>query len=790
MSSLCDQTRKLPKDLFKQVEQVYGDHFPLEVRFELAHWIEREFAHPIEVKQEDIDSQKLAAQTAQQLLVQLDIKADSIPSDPDKFLQKQKLNEISNSLKTRYNGNPVGLYMKVHQCLQQELAINTQFSLGSNNPVEQSLEQQIRQKLSHLKPKVTETGSKLERCKHEQEAVTMEIYTFKENDAKYEQLKQQNGEAHAEVKKWKVSRDKMEVGIKQKFNRLSSLRTDLVRDLVSNFHEVKEVQAQVLDKELINWKREQQLAGNGLNMTLSLESLQEWCEGLANIIWTMRQQIKQLELLNAQIADPATEANLLPELLSGITDLLSNLVTGTFIIEKQPPQVMKTNTRFTATVRLLVGGQLNVHMASPSVSVSIISENQANQLLKTPAQSTKRREDYSSGEILNGQGNMEFHATTRQVSVTFRNLQLKRIKRTEKKGTESVMEEKFSVLFWTEFQIGELKFQVWTLSLPVVVIVHGNQEPQALATITWDNAFAEWGRPPFRVPDKVSWAKMASALNMKWTSACGTNRSLTEENLYYLACKVFRNPNLHPDDFKNLVISWGQFCREPLPDRNFTFWEWFYRVMNLTANHMRGPWSDGYIMAFVSKNRAEELLTACVGGTFLLRFSDSELGGVTIAYVRQDQRGAKSVFMVAPFTTKDLSQRSVADVIFDLQELTYLYPEIPKEHFRKFSASAAQNKESQTASGYVPHSLKIHAPVPNQEVPGELHYNPAMYPNSPYQGESWTPHDTSFGYSQDGEMGDDPSMASFDPSTININEILGIASSMYTGNQTGSMDIN
>ena len=93
---------------------------------------------------------------------------------------------------------------------------------------------------------------------------------------------------------------------------------------------------------------------------------------------------------------------------------------------------------------------------------------------------------------------MEFHSATRQVSVTFRNLQLKRIRRTEKKGTESVMEEKFSVLFWTEFQVGELKFQVWTLSLPVVVIVHGNQEPQALATITWDNAFAEWGRPPFR----------------------------------------------------------------------------------------------------------------------------------------------------------------------------------------------------------------------------------------------------------------------------------------------------
>ena len=175
MSSLWDRTQKLPKDLFKQVEQVYGDHFPLEVRFQLALWIEESFSHPVQVKQEDIDSQNHAAQTAQQLLVQLDAKADSIPSDPDKFLTKQKLNEISISLKNRYNGNLVGLYMKVRQCLEQELAIVTQFAMGSSNLLEQSLEQQIRQKLSLLKQRVAETGSELERCKHEQEAVTMEI---------------------------------------------------------------------------------------------------------------------------------------------------------------------------------------------------------------------------------------------------------------------------------------------------------------------------------------------------------------------------------------------------------------------------------------------------------------------------------------------------------------------------------------------------------------------------------------------------------------------------------------
>jgi signal transducer and activator of transcription 5B len=40
-------------------------------------------------------------------------------------------------------------------------------------------------------------------------------------------------------------------------------------------------------------------------------------------------------------------------------------------------------------------------------------------------------------------------------------------------------------------------------------------------------------------------------------------------------------------------------------------------------------------MGFVSKQKAEELLLSKNHGCFLLRFSDSELGGVTIAYVRQ-----------------------------------------------------------------------------------------------------------------------------------------------------------
>ena len=71
------------------------------------------------------------------------------------------------------------------------------------------------------------------------------------------------------------------------------------------------------------------------------------CESLAELIWTNRHQIKQLQILKQKLSiDPPGIADVLPQLLADLTQLLSSLVTSTFIIEKQPPQVMKTHTRY------------------------------------------------------------------------------------------------------------------------------------------------------------------------------------------------------------------------------------------------------------------------------------------------------------------------------------------------------------------------------------------------------------------------------------------------------------
>ena len=53
------------------------------------------------------------------------------------------------------------------------------------------------------------------------------------------------------------------------------------------------------------------------------------CEGLADIIWQLRQQVRQLQKLRTKlISDPQNNDINLQELLASVTELLSNLVTG------------------------------------------------------------------------------------------------------------------------------------------------------------------------------------------------------------------------------------------------------------------------------------------------------------------------------------------------------------------------------------------------------------------------------------------------------------------------------
>uniref|UniRef100_A0A4W6CTH5 Signal transducer and activator of transcription n=1 Tax=Lates calcarifer TaxID=8187 RepID=A0A4W6CTH5_LATCA len=657
------QAQQLQGDALHQMQSLYGQHFPIEVRHYLSQWIEGQLWDVIDLEnpQEEFKAKRLL----DSLIQELQNKAEHQVGE-DGFLLKIKLGHYASQLKSTYDRCPLELVRCIKHILYTEQRLVRE-ATNSSSPVGGMMDsmsqkyQQINQAFEELRLMTQDTENDLRKLQHNQEYF---IIQYQESLRIQAQLSSLTTLPPAD----RQLREKYTLYLKHQ-KTLQLLRKQ---------------QTIILDDELIQWKRRQQLSWWVLLYLL--------CEKLAETIWQNRQQIRRAEHLRQQLPIPGPIEELLNELNSTITDIISALVTSTFIIEKHLP----------ATVRLLVGGKLNVHMNPPQVKATIISEQQAKALLKNE----NTRND-SSGEILNNNCVMEYHQTTGTLSAHFRNMSLKRIKRSDRRGAESVTEEKFTILFESQFSVGgnELVFQVKTLSLPVVVIVHGSQDNNATATVLWDNAFAEPGRVPFLVPDKVLWPQLCDAINMKYKAEVQSNRGLSEENLVFLAQKAFSISSNNPDDYRNMTMTWSQFNRESLPGRNFTFWQWFDGVMELTKKHLKPHWNDGAILGFVNKQQAQDMLMSKPNGTFLLRFSDSEIGGITIAWVAENpnKAGERMVWNLMPYTTKDFSIRSLADRISDLNHLLFLYPDRPKDEvFSKYYTPPL----SKAVDGYVKPQIK------------------------------------------------------------------------------------
>ncbi|XP_047597122.1 signal transducer and activator of transcription 6 isoform X1 [Lutra lutra] len=460
--------------------------------------------------------------------------------------------------------------------------------------------------------------------------------------------------------------------------------------------ELEAAQALVL-KRIQIWKRQQQLAGNGAPFEESLAPLQERCESLVDIYSQLQQEVGA--------AGGELEPKARAVLISRLDEVLRTLVTSSFLVEKQPPQVLKTQTKFQAGVRFLLGLRfLGAPAKPPLVRADMVTEKQARELSMPQGPGAGAE---STGEIINNTVALENSIPGNCCSALFKNLLLKKIKRCERKGTESVTEEKCAVLFSTSFTLGpkKLPIQLQALSLPLVVIVHGNQDNNAKATILWDNAFSEMDRVPFVVAERVPWEKMCETLNLKFMAEVGTNRGLLPEHFLFLAQKIFNDNSLSMEAFQHRSVSWSQFNKEILLGRGFTFWQWFDGVLDLTKRCLRSYWSDRLIIGFISKQYVTSLLLNEPDGTFLLRFSDSEIGGITIAHVIRGQDGSPQIENIQPFSAKDLSIRSLGDRIRDLAQLKNLYPKKPKdEAFRSHYKPEQMGKDGR---GYVPATIKM-----------------------------------------------------------------------------------
>src|SRR6218665_156310 len=166
--------------------------------------------------------------------------------------------------------------------------------------------------------------------------------------------------------------------------------------------------------------------------------------------------------------------------------------------------------------------------------------------------------------------------------------------------------------------------QVFGYSLPVVIIVHVNQESGGHGTMSWHNALTKFGHLGVISPESAPYSEVAKILNDKFFYSTG--RGLTLDNLRYISQEPF---NVHD------IVSMRAFLKELLPNivlskhqkedkdksKPPSYWDWFYECNKLTVSCFKENWKRGLIEGFIPRDVAMEQLYNEPEGSFIIRFS-------------------------------------------------------------------------------------------------------------------------------------------------------------------------
>ncbi|ESO13135.1 hypothetical protein HELRODRAFT_159758 [Helobdella robusta] len=128
------------------------------------------------------------------------------------------------------------------------------------------------------------------------------------------------------------------------------------------------------------------------------------------------------------------------------------------------------------------------------------------------------------------------------------------------------------------------------------------------------------------MPEKVKWSQFASVLNSLFLKY--SERGLNEHHLFYLAKMAFTAfEQLPMNYFDDRFISYGEIFKNKLHRKDYNIWMWIYACLNLVSSKLlvKNEWMKEYIYGFISKDDAKRKLENEPPGTFLLRFSETNI---------------------------------------------------------------------------------------------------------------------------------------------------------------------
>uniref|UniRef100_A0A8C1M7F4 Signal transducer and activator of transcription n=1 Tax=Cyprinus carpio TaxID=7962 RepID=A0A8C1M7F4_CYPCA len=687
--TLWNQLQLLDSLYLEQVDQLYDEAFPMEIRQYLSQWIE---SHDWESVASNVS---LATLRFHELLNQLDEHYSRLNLG-NNFLLQHNIRKIKRNLQEHFQEDPVHMAMIIASTLNEErkileTALSTQDKGGSSQGsflMEQ--QNQLSNKVNNLKTSVQEIEQDIQVLEDAQDE-----YDFKRNTLQ----SRVEGEMNCQITK-EIQQEEM--ALRQMFVGLSMKREKVIKEIAKALTVAEQIQLSLVSEELPEWKKRQQMACIGGPPNACLDQLQSWFTAVAECLQQIRQQLKKIQELVQKFTynnDPLTLGK--SQLDEQALSLFKNLLLNSLVVERQPcmpthpqrPLVIKTGIQFTVKIRSLVKlPELNCQL---KIKVSIDKDSTEKDTIKG---CRKFNILGTFSKVLN------LEESSGCLAAEFRHLQLKEMKCSNRNSeTPLIISEELHILhFETQLIQPELCVDLSITSLPIVVISHVNQLPSAWGSILWYNILCSepHNLTFFLNPPPVKWEQLSKVLSWQFSSV--TKRALNSEQLRTLADKLLGHEAQGDPEG---LINWNTFCKMSPNERGLPFWLWIDGILDLIKRHLLNIWNDGYIIGFLSKDRERALLSGKLPGTFLLHFSETcRDGGITITWVEYSQDGEPKTHSVKPYTKTDLASISLPNVIcsytltaaekIPVNPLIYLYPDIPKDDaFGRYYTSLDEEME-------------------------------------------------------------------------------------------------
>uniref|UniRef100_A0A8C7L018 Signal transducer and activator of transcription n=1 Tax=Oncorhynchus kisutch TaxID=8019 RepID=A0A8C7L018_ONCKI len=313
MAQWC-QLQLLESKYLEQVDQIYDDSFPMDIRQYLSKWIES-------IDWENVAVQdSLATVRFHDLLAQLDDQHSRFALE-NNFLLQHNIRKIKRNLQT----------------LLPMLIVSWWNSSISDS----------QYMFMHVRFEADQNIKSLEYLQDE--------HDFKENTLKNREH-EMNGLTPKQLEHEKLQI--VEMCFKLKFKRV-----EVVGQLAEVLNVAEAVQSDLISEELPEWKKRQQSSCIGGPPNACLDQLQNWFTAVAESLQQVRQQLKELQELEQKYTydnDPIKQQK---GFLEGrALALFRNLLEHSLVVERQPcmpthPQrtlVLKTQVLFTVKLRFLV----------------------------------------------------------------------------------------------------------------------------------------------------------------------------------------------------------------------------------------------------------------------------------------------------------------------------------------------------------------------------------------------------------------------------------------------------